>query len=80
MELNIPACSVSPRSRKRNMTRPQQTAANAENVLDSGGIGLTTAPEPLAGEGKARGRNDATTREQTYRTICDVLYLREEEK
>jgi hypothetical protein len=51
------------------MTIPHVRAAKAENARDSGGMGRTTEVEVFAGEGKARGIRDATTREQTYSTI-----------
>jgi hypothetical protein len=51
------------------MTAPQQTAAKTEKALDSGGMGLITEVEVLAGEGNARGIKEATTLEQTYNTI-----------
>jgi hypothetical protein len=71
MELNIPGWIVSPRSLNSHMTAPQQTAANTEKYLESGGTGLTAedaVDDMLYGAG-ARGMKDATTREQTYSTI-----------
>jgi hypothetical protein len=51
------------------MTAPQQTAAKTENARDSGTMGLTSASEFVGGAAFARGRKEATTREQTYSTI-----------
>lgn len=71
MELNIPGCTVSPRSLKSHMTAPQHTAAKIENWAASGGSGRV----PAAGGADeeygvfARERKAATTREQTYSTI-----------
>jgi len=49
------------------MTAPHDSAANAENNLASGGVGLfeLVGRELLEGDDFARGRNDATTLEQT---------------
>lgn len=71
MELNIPGCIVSPLSLNSHITAPQHSAAKMENLRASGGMGRTAefAVEDMAYGVDARGINDATTREQTYRTI-----------
>lgn len=71
MELNMPGWIVSPRSLKSHITAPQQTAAKMEKYRALGGTGFTgdeAVDDMLYGDG-ARGMRDATTREQTYKTI-----------
>lgn len=63
----MPGWMDSPFSLNSHMIAPQQNAANRENLVASGGMGLTEEEEDDFVEyGEfARGRNDATTREQT---------------
>lgn len=67
MELNMPGWMVSPLSLNNHITAPQHNAAKRENLVASGGMGFTEEEEgDLVEYGAfARGRNDATTREQT---------------
>ena len=71
MELNMPGWMVSPLSVNSHMTAPQHSAAKTENLVASGGTGLTEEDDVYLAEygAFARGMNDATTREHTYRTI-----------
>ncbi len=71
MELNMPGWIVSPRSLKSHMTAPQHSAAKMENCVASGGSGLPGAALVFEYGVFARARKEATTREQTYRTICE---------
>lgn len=70
----MPGWMVSPRWRKSHITAPQETAAKTVKYRESGGNGLVPGPESADwGEElygvPARGINEATTRDTTYRTI-----------
>ena len=67
----MPGWTVSPRSWKSHITAPQTTAAKMENWRASGGSGRPGAGGAFEYDVLARERNEATTREQTYRTICN---------
>ena len=71
MELNMPGWIVSPRSLKSHMTAPQHSAAKMENCVASGGRGLPGAAVVFEYGVFARARKEATTREQTYKTIWE---------
>lgn len=75
----MPGCNVSGLYLNNHITAPHDNAAKTENTLASGGIdlaGVVTDALGLEGEaGNARGMKDATTREQTYKTIYDLVVL-----
>lgn len=69
MDWCMPACSSCSRSWNSHMTMPQQTAANIEKYFGSGRCGVIFPGRDEGTSEISLGIMDATTLEQTYRTI-----------